>query len=73
VATEDVVHMLACMGYRTGMDFGGLMHAAKLLQQMVAHELPSQVSRAGHRLTRHSPPADFDAIRDRALARDAAR
>jgi hydroxymethylglutaryl-CoA lyase len=55
------------------MDFGGLMHAAKLLQQMVAHELPSQVSRAGHRLTRHSPPADFDAIRDRALARDAAR
>jgi hydroxymethylglutaryl-CoA lyase len=73
VSTEDVVHMLDCMGYRTGMDFDGLLRAAKHLEQLVAHELPSQVSRAGHRLTRHSPPADFKAIRERALARNAAR
>ena len=73
VATEDVVHMLDCMGYQTGMDLEGLMRAAKQLQQLVGHELPSQVSRAGHRLTRHAPPADFEAIRQRALARDAAR
>lgn len=72
VATEDVVHMLDCMGYRTGMNLDGLMRAAGHLERLIGHELPSQVSRAGHRLTRHSPPADFDAIRERALARDAA-
>jgi hydroxymethylglutaryl-CoA lyase len=72
VATEDVVHMLDCMGYRTGMDLNGLLRAARHLERLVAHELPSQVSRAGHRLTRHAPPAEFDAIRERALARDEA-
>lgn len=70
VATEDVVHMLDCMGYRTGIDFDGLLRAARHLERLVGHDLPSQVSRAGHRLTRHDPPADFDAIRARALARD---
>jgi hydroxymethylglutaryl-CoA lyase len=69
VATEDVVHMLECMGYRTGVDLEGLMRAAGRLQQLVGHELPAQVSRAGPRLKRHPPPPDFDAIRERALAR----
>ena len=72
VATEDVVHMLECMGYHTGMNLDGLLRAAAELARLVGHDLPSQVSRAGHRLTRHSPPADFDAIRERALARDQA-
>ena len=62
--------MLDCMGYRTGMDLDGLLRAAAHLQRRVRHELPSQLSRAGHRLTRHPVPADFDAIRTRALARD---
>jgi hydroxymethylglutaryl-CoA lyase len=35
----------------------------------VQHDLPSQVSRAGHRLTRHAPPADFNDIAARAHAR----
>lgn len=72
VATEDVVHMLECMGYGTGMKLDGLLRAAAHLERLVGHDLPSQVSRAGPRLTRHSPPADFDAIRERALARDKA-
>ncbi len=72
VATEDVVHMLGCMGYETGMDLDGLLRAAMHLQRLVGHELPSQLSRAGHRLTRHPVPADFDAIRTRALARGGA-
>ena len=71
VATEDVVHMLLCMGYRTGIDLDGLIGAASELERLVGHELPAQVSRAGPRLKRHAPPADFDAIRERALARDA--
>ncbi|QOF80999.1 hydroxymethylglutaryl-CoA lyase [Variovorax sp. 38R] len=71
VATEDVVHMLQCMGYDTGMDLDGLIGAAAELESLVQHELPSQVSRAGHRLTRHAPPADFNEIVERAQARSA--
>ncbi|MGJ7498738.1 hydroxymethylglutaryl-CoA lyase [Variovorax sp. ZT5P49] len=69
VATEDVVHMLQCMGYYTGMDLGGLIAAAAELESLVQHELSSQVSRAGHRLTRHAPPADFNDIVTRAKER----
>jgi hydroxymethylglutaryl-CoA lyase len=69
VATEDVVHMLQCMGYDTGMDLEGLIDAASQLETLVQHGLPSQVYRAGHRLTRHAPPADFNDIAARAHAR----
>ncbi|MDQ0023154.1 hydroxymethylglutaryl-CoA lyase [Variovorax paradoxus] len=69
VATEDVVHMLQCMGYDTGMDLEGLIGAASELEALVQHDLPSQVARAGHRLTRHAPPADFNDIAARAHAR----
>ncbi|RIX83652.1 hydroxymethylglutaryl-CoA lyase [Acidovorax cavernicola] len=69
VATEDVVHMLQCMGYDTGMDLDGLIGAAAQLEALVEHELPGQVSRAGHRLTRHARPADFNEIVERANAR----
>jgi hydroxymethylglutaryl-CoA lyase len=72
VATEDVVHMLECMGYNTGIDLEGLIRASETLGRLVGHELPAQVSRAGPRLKRHAAPADFDAIRARALAREAA-
>ena len=71
VPTEDVVHMLECMGYSTGLNLEGLVAAAQHLQRLVGHELPAQVTRAGPRLKRHAPPADFNAIRERALARDA--
>ena len=73
VATEDVVHMLQCMGYDTGMDLDGLIGAAAQLEALVQHDLPAQVSRAGHRLTRHAPPADFSEIVDRAKARSEGR
>ena len=69
VATEDVVHMLQCMDYDTGMDLDGLIAAAGQLESLVQHELSSQVSRAGHRLTRHAPPADFNDIVERANSR----
>jgi hydroxymethylglutaryl-CoA lyase len=61
--------MLQCMGYDTGMDLGGLIAAAAELELLVQHELSSQVSRAGHRLTRHAPPADFNDIVTRAKER----
>ena len=70
VATEDVVHMLQCIGYDTGIRFDGLLEAAAHLEAMVQHELPSQLPRAGHRLRRHEPPADFAEIAARAHARE---
>ncbi|MDN6886043.1 hydroxymethylglutaryl-CoA lyase [Variovorax sp. CAN2819] len=70
VATEDVVHMLQCMGYDTSMDLAGLVGAAAELEALVQHELPAQVSRAGHRLTRHPPPPDFNDIVTRARERE---
>ncbi|MHA7682720.1 hydroxymethylglutaryl-CoA lyase [Cupriavidus sp. PET2-C1] len=69
VATEDMVHLFDCMGYDTGMDLPGLLDAAATLRQLLRHDLPAQVSQAGPRLTRHAPPADFEDIRRRALAR----
>ena len=71
VATEDVVHMLQCMGYDTGMDLEGLIGAAAQLEGLVKHELPSQLPRAGHRLTHHEPPADYADIVSRATKRAA--
>ncbi|MEJ8851771.1 hydroxymethylglutaryl-CoA lyase [Variovorax rhizosphaerae] len=73
VATEDVVHMLQCMGYDTGMDLDGLISAAAQVAHLVQHELPSQLPRAGHRLTKHQPPADFPEIVARAAAKQGAR
>ena len=41
------------------------------LPGLIGHDIPSQIVKAGPRLDLHPPPADFDAIRERALARDA--
>ncbi|SSW71967.1 hydroxymethylglutaryl-CoA lyase [Achromobacter agilis] len=70
VATEDVVHMLNCMGYDTGLQIEGLIAAAHHLEALIGHDLPAQVSRSGPRLTRHDPPAGFEEIRERAWNRE---
>jgi hydroxymethylglutaryl-CoA lyase len=70
-ATEDVVHLLHCLGWRTGVIFEGLEPAGDLLEQLLGHALPAAVRRAGPRWRRHPLPADFEATRARALAREA--
>jgi hydroxymethylglutaryl-CoA lyase len=49
VATEEVVHMLEDMGIDTGVDLGALLEAAEYAQEIVGHELPSGVLKAGPR------------------------
>lgn len=71
-ATEDVVHLLHCLGWSTGVLFEGLQPAGDLLELLLGHALPAAVRRAGPRWRRHPLPVDFDAIRARALAREAA-
>lgn len=72
VATEDVVHMLECMGYKTGVDLARLLEASGQLADLIGHDVPSQLSHAGPRTVRHPVPEDFDAIRAQAAARPAA-
>lgn len=70
VATEDVIHMLQCMGYDTRMNLDGLVTAAGILEALVQHQIPGQLSRSGPRLHRHRRPDDFEQIVAHAQARD---
>ncbi len=49
IATEELVHMLEDMGVATGVDLERLLLVAAEAEQLVGHELPSQVLRAGPR------------------------
>jgi len=69
VCTEEIVHALQLMGYDTGVDLEQLIAAAKCLPALIGHDIPSQLVKAGRRLDLHPRPADFEAIRERALAR----
>lgn len=73
VCSEEIVHALELMGYDTGIDLDRLIEASKRLPALIGHDTPSQITKAGRRLDLHPVPADFGAIRERALARDAAR
>ncbi len=70
VATEDVVHLLRCLGLDCGMTVESLSAPAARLQELVGHALPSAVGRAGPRWKKHPVPSDFEQIRARALARE---
>jgi len=50
VATEEVVHMLHDMDIDTGIDLPALIEVARLAQELVGHELPSGVLKAGPRV-----------------------
>ena len=69
VCTEEVAHALELMGFYTGIDLSRLIAAARRLPSLLGHEVPSQIVKAGRRLDLHPVPADFEAIRQRALAR----
>jgi hydroxymethylglutaryl-CoA lyase len=46
LATEDLVYMLNGMGYETGVDFGRLVEAGRLAQQLVGRRLPGKALQA---------------------------
>ncbi|TMG92485.1 MAG: hydroxymethylglutaryl-CoA lyase [Betaproteobacteria bacterium] len=51
ICTEDLVHMLHCMGYDTGVDLDALL---------VGHDLPGQVVKAGKATDLHPAPREAD-------------
>ncbi len=69
VCSEEIVHALQCMGYDTGVDLSALVAAAGRLPALIGHDIPSQIAKAGPRWALHAVPADFEAIRARAMAR----
>lgn len=69
VCSEEIVHALELMGYRTGVDLALLVEASRRLPALIGHDIPSQIVKAGRRLDLHPVPADFAAIRERAMAR----
>lgn len=73
VCSEEIVHALELMGYDTGVDLEQLIAASRRLPALVGHDVPSQIVKAGRRLDLHAAPSDFESIRERALARDAAK
>lgn len=69
VCSEEVVHALELMGYDTGVDLPALLAAARRLPALIGHDIPGQLAKAGRRLDLHPVPADFEAIRERVMAR----
>lgn len=47
VCTEDMVHMLATMGYEMGIDLERLLAAARRLPAIVGHDVSGQLIKAG--------------------------
>ena len=60
ICTEDLVHMLQAMGYDTGVELDRLLALSRRLSEMVGHEVPSQVVKAGPASRRYPAPATAD-------------
>jgi hydroxymethylglutaryl-CoA lyase len=56
VCTEDVAHMLDSCGIATGVDLDALLRIARGLPELLGHEVPGQLIKAGRRSERYQPP-----------------
>lgn len=63
VCSEDAIHMLAAMGFATGIDLEKLLLIARRLPSIVGHEVPGQVAKAGRISDLHPAPAYVEDIR----------
>jgi len=59
ICTEDLVHMLQSMGYATGVDLDLLLATSRRLGEIVGHDLPGQVVKAGKSTDLHPAPAEM--------------
>ncbi|WP_050464415.1 hydroxymethylglutaryl-CoA lyase [Herbaspirillum autotrophicum] len=57
ICTEDMVHMLESSGFDTGVDLDRLLAIARDLPQIVGHDVPGNLIRAGKRDELHARPA----------------
>ncbi|WP_309678654.1 hydroxymethylglutaryl-CoA lyase [Polaromonas sp.] len=64
ISSEDAIHMLAAMGYDTGIDLPKLLAVARQMPQIVGHEVPGQVAKAGRISDLHPAPEFVAALRE---------
>ena len=57
IASEDAIHMLDAMGYDTGIDVDRLLAVARQLPDIVGHDVPGQIAKAGRISHLHPAPA----------------
>ncbi len=63
ISSEDALHMLQSMGYDTGVDLARLLQVARALPQIVGHEVPGQLVKAGPTSQLHPVPAAVTELR----------
>ena len=56
VCTEDLVHMFESMGVDTGVDLDALLEVAATLPDLIGHDVPGQVVKAGKSARRYAMP-----------------
>ncbi|MBX3654330.1 MAG: hydroxymethylglutaryl-CoA lyase [Ramlibacter sp.] len=65
ISSEDAIHMLEAMGYDTGVDLPALLAVARQMPQIVGHEVPGQVAKAGRITDLHAPPSFVAELREK--------
>lgn len=63
IASEDAIYMLDEMGFDTGIDIPRLLDIARELPNIVGHEVPGQMIKAGLNCNLHSAPPYVEALR----------
>lgn len=63
ISSEDAIHMLQAIGYDTGIDMARLLTVARRLPQIVDHDVPGQVAKAGRITDLHPAPASVAELR----------
>ena len=61
VCTEDLVHMFEAMGFDTGVDLDALLAVARRMPEIVGHDVPGQVMKAGPSSRRYPLPEGMTA------------
>jgi hydroxymethylglutaryl-CoA lyase len=64
ISSEDAIHMLDAMGYDTGVDLPKLLAIARQMPDIVGHEVPGQVAKAGRIEDLHPAPAFVAELRE---------
>ncbi|SFC16651.1 hydroxymethylglutaryl-CoA lyase [Polaromonas sp. OV174] len=64
ISSEDAIHMLDAMGYDTGMDLPRLLAIARQMPDIVGHEVPGQVAKAGRIEDLHPAPEFVTPLRE---------
>jgi hydroxymethylglutaryl-CoA lyase len=61
ICTEDLVHMCEAMGIDTGVDLPALLKISRRLPQLLDHDVPGQVAKAGRSIDLHPTPRHLQA------------